>query len=131
MSVKRGIIALMLSVSVATAGGYMVGSLDTPAPVSSPSVALSPSYVYTVPTGPVATSTPAAEDMPGWDCRAQGFHDCVINDERWLNLDHLPDQPYLRCLIVWNAMGSDVLNGGDGLTYDAVAICKPLLDLQG
>ena len=96
-----------------------------------------PSYVipeatwssYVVPTGPVAVSTPATEDGNGWDCRAQGFHDCVIAGERWLNLDHLPVDPYLRFLIVWNAMGIDDL--GDGVTYDAVSICQPLLNQRG
>lgn len=59
-----------------------------------------------------------AEDDPDFDCARHGNHVCRIGDGLWLNLDHLPADPYERCLLLIDA--STIPTGGPKLSPSAI-----------
>lgn len=127
-----------------TAGAMSLYTMQRVAAVPVPTVSASPEPMWTtyptpakplpspgtdevIPTGSPAASLPAAEDDPGWDCRVQGNHICMIRGERWLNLDHLPRDIYLRCLTLFDAGTVSP----DGIAFDSGVMCKDVYGKRG
>lgn len=63
-----------------------------------------------------------AEDDPNFDCAKHGNHVCRIGDGLWLSLDHLPADPYERCLLLIDATTVPA----EGTRLSASAICESI-----